>query len=186
MVTWLDDRADPNAIFAQRITASGAAQWAVNGVPAGLVYAERPFSFVHRGTEGGFLVTWWDSAPIFGSEMLPVLAQKLDVNGAPLCAAGTSGPNVVFKRGNGLFARAITVPAPLQLTSFVSSGNHELSFTLSGGVPGRAYDVLRSARLAPFTDGAWTVVGTVQPGETWTDTEPPLPHAFYGARDPSP
>lgn len=413
-VTWLDDRADPDAIFAQRIAASGAVQWAVDGVPVGRVYAELPYSFVHRSTDGGFLVTWWDSAPIFGTDRLPVLAQRLDANGAPLwdpgepdsndpwgsgievingitrgrsapdgaggfigigkirggggfrfqrvradgseawptvvdfpaalpdavpfnfgpdgaggvvvaylenrdirafrlagdgtfpwgstgitlqtnvvlgqlpfvapngtggafvawvsstphdvhvqqiaadgsllwaaggvvvpdgsaserepamisdgaggiflsfttatslrgqrldrdgnaqwrvggsngvslgtgelpiIGPGMSGPNVVFKRGNGLLARAIIVSSPVRLTNIVALANNQVTFTLSGGVSGRSYEVLRSPRLVPFADSAWTVVGTVQPGQVWTDTEPPLPHAFYGARDPSP
>jgi hypothetical protein len=63
-------------------------QWAVNGVFVGLVYAEQPYSFVHRSMDGGFLVTWWDSAPIVGADMDPVLAQKLDGNGARLWDPG--------------------------------------------------------------------------------------------------
>jgi hypothetical protein len=88
VVTWLDDRSSLGAIFAQRITASGAVQWTVNGVFVGRVYVDQPYSFVHRALDDGFLVTWWDSAPIVDSDMYPVLAQKLDANGNRLWDPG--------------------------------------------------------------------------------------------------
>jgi hypothetical protein len=103
-----------------------------------------------------------------------------------IIGAGISGPNIVFERGTGLFARSISVSAPVRLTNVVALANHQISFTLSGGMPGRLYDVVRSASLAPFTANAWTIVGTAQAGQAWTDTTPPFPNAFYGVRERSP
>jgi hypothetical protein len=414
VVAWLDARANPKNIFAQRISASGAVQWAANGLFVGIVYSEFPFSFVHRAPGVEFLVTWWDSLNFVDSDKFPVLAQKLDANGARLwdpgapdnqdswgsgievlngitrgrsapdgaggfvaigkirqdggfrfqrvradgsaawpmavdfavslpdtvsfnfgpdgtggvvvayldnrdlrafrvagdgtfpwgtngillqtnvvigqspcvipsgaggafvawissmphdvhvqqiasdgallwpaggavvpdsstferepamisdgaggiflsfttatslrgqrldrngnaqwkigtsngvglgtgelsiIGAGTSGPNVVFKRGNGLIARSIMVSTPFRLTNMVSSANNPVSLTLSGGVSGRSYEILRSISLGPLSSNAWTVVGTIQAGQTWTDTNPLFPNGFYAARDPSP
>jgi len=88
VVSWLDDRTNLSAIYSQRISAAGTPQWAVDGVLVGIVYLEQPYSFVHRASDGGFLITWWDSAPLVGTDRLPVLAQKLDANGARLWDPG--------------------------------------------------------------------------------------------------
>src|SRR4029453_18007924 len=88
VMVWLDDRAARRAIYAQRITSSGSVQWTIGGVFFGFVYSQQPRPFVHRGTNGGFLVTWWDSAPIFGTDKHPELAQKLDANGTRLWDPG--------------------------------------------------------------------------------------------------
>ena len=84
VVVWLEERGETvDAIFGQRISASGAIQWTVDGVFAGVVFFERPRPFVHRASDGGFLVTWWDAEPFFDpqDDMLALLAQKLDASG---------------------------------------------------------------------------------------------------------
>ncbi|MFO1497142.1 MAG: hypothetical protein U1G07_01875 [Verrucomicrobiota bacterium] len=414
VVSWMDERARPKAIFAQRITSAGEAHWAMNGVAVGPVYLESPYSFVHRSSDGGFLVTWWDSAPYVGAETYPVLAQKLDATGTKLwdpgepdgrdlwgsgieaitgitrgrsvsdeaggiiaigkirdnkgfrfqrvrsdgsaawpaavdfnatlpetapfhfaadgaggvivafldnrdvrafrvagdgtlpwgqtgvtlvqanallteapfvtpngtggafvswiasnphdvrvqqiaadgshlwAAGGTivpdgstsereaalirdgtggiylsfttatslrgqqldrnggaqwkingsngvglgsgelsvigkgdTGPNVVYKRSTGLFAKSIQVASPLRVLKIVM-GSDQISVALDGGVPGRSYEVLRSATSAEFRSDSWKVVGKVQAGQTWTDLSPLHPAGFYGAREASP
>lgn len=415
VVTWLDKRSNPGAIYAQRISASGAVQWALNGVFVGLVYVEEPYSYVHRAPNGGFSVTWWDSAPFADTDKFPVLAQRLDANGTrlwdpgqpdtqdfwgsgievingitrgrsapdgaggfivfgkvrrekefrfqrvlangsaawskpvnvdaawadtvsfnfapdggggvivaflddrdvkafrvagdgtlpwgpdavtlvqansltgqspfvapngtggafvawtagtphdvrvqqiaangsllwvaggvfvpdgsnterepvmitdgdggvflsfttstslrgqgldrtgsaqwkingsngvglgsgdlPIMGAGISGPTIVYRRSRGLSAKSVLVSAPVRLTEIGPAGGNQVSFRLSGGVPGRSYDILRATSVAPFSNIAWKVVGTAQAGQIWTDTNPILPMAFYGARERSP
>jgi hypothetical protein len=88
-----------------------------------------------------------------------------------------------------IFARKIAVPqsSSFQLTDigFLPSG--ELTLRLSGGSPGTAYDIRRTPALAaPVADADWTIVGTVQAGETWTDPNPPLTGAFYIAGEKTP
>jgi hypothetical protein len=90
VVTWVDNGSATRGIYAQRIDASGAVQWAANGVPVGIVYEEQPSSFVHRTDDGGFLVTWWDSSPLSNIDKYPVLAQKLNANGVPLWDLGAA------------------------------------------------------------------------------------------------
>jgi hypothetical protein len=97
---------------------------------------------------------------------------------------GTFGSNVVvvYRRVFGVSARIIEVPEPevfgIAHAAFLSSS--EFGLTLQGGTPGIAYDVLRATTLgAPLSDAAWTVVGSIETGETWVDTAPPDAAAFY-------
>jgi hypothetical protein len=113
VVVWLDDRDPVGSISAQRISASGEVLWGTNGLLVGPVYVESPRPFVHRGADGGFLVTWWDSAPFLSTTNLPVLAQKLDGNGVGLWDPGEPDANDLWGPGievvNGI-VRGRSVP----------------------------------------------------------------------------
>ena len=193
-IAWVSST--PHDVHVQQVSADGASLWTAGGavVPDSSTFEREP-AMISDGA-GGILLSFTTATSLRG--------QRLDRNGTaqwkpggsngvglgagelPIIGAGTSGPTVVFKRGTGLFARSIMVSAPCQLTNIVAVANNQASLTLSGGVPGRPYDVLRSSRLVPFSDNAWTMVGTVQAGQVWTDTNPLFSNAFYGARDPSP
>ena len=102
VVVWLDGRDDRwNAIAGQRISASGAVQWNINGEFIGVVLLERPRPFVHRASDGGFPVTSWDAEPFFDpdDDMLALLAQKLDPE-LDLDQAGSALSPGVSLRGN--------------------------------------------------------------------------------------
>jgi hypothetical protein len=59
VVVWLDQRGNAfDAVAGQRISASGAVHWNPNGELIGVVLSSQPRPFVHRASDGGFLVTW--------------------------------------------------------------------------------------------------------------------------------
>ena len=52
--------------------------------------------------------------------------------------------------------------------------------TLNGGVPGSVYEVLRTTALANApSQSAWTLVGTIEPGASWADNNPPSTGALH-------
>jgi hypothetical protein len=186
----------PHDVRVQHLTPNGALLWAAGGaiVPDGSTFEREP-ALISDGA-GGIFVSFATSTSLRG--------QRLDsggtaqwkpggVNGVsfgsgelPIIGVGTSGPTVVFKRSAGLFARSVAVPASVRIASIEPLPNNQFRLALSGGVAGRSYEILRSGSLVPLTNNAWTLVGTLQIGQTWTDGSAPLTSAFYVARDPAP
>ena len=80
IITWGDPRTSPSSadIYAQRVNAAGAVQWAVNGVP---VCTASGFQINPRTApdgSGGVILGWWDSR--YGSGM-DIFAQRLNGSG---------------------------------------------------------------------------------------------------------
>jgi hypothetical protein len=193
-VAWISST--PHDVHVQQISSDGSPLWVAGGaaVPDGSS-TEREPAMINDGA-GGIFLSFTTATSLRGQRLDRNGSAQWKVNGSngvglgsgelSIIGAGTSGPNFVYKRGTGLLAKSISVSASFGLTNIVFTANNQVSVTLSGGVPGRTYDVLRSASLVPFPDNAWTIVGTVQAGQIWTDTNPPSPGAFYGARERSP
>ena len=81
----------------------------------------------------------------------------------------------------------IANPLPISFADVALLPNNQIGLTLGGGRPGIDYNVLRSTDLkAALADGSWSLVGSMETGETWVDTAPSLPTAFYGASEPEP
>jgi hypothetical protein len=200
-VTWISS--SPRAVRAQHIAANGALSWPTDGVevPDESIGAEQDAAIAADGSGGLYLVF----------EMLDLRGHRLNSSGAvqwfesesagldlmdgfqPQIGAASDGAVVFYVGGNGstgeILARKIAVSqsSSFQLTNigFLPSG--ELTLRLSGGLPGTAYDIRRAPALAaPVANTAWTIVGTVQAGETWTDPNPPLTGAFYSAGEKTP
>jgi hypothetical protein len=76
IITWYDARG-AGYIYAQRVSASGAVQWAANGVPLCTAYEAYPA--IISDDAGGAIVTWTDgrSAPAYD-----IYAQRVNASGA--------------------------------------------------------------------------------------------------------
>jgi len=190
----------PRDVHVQHLDSNGAHLWPEGGaaVPDG-TSSEREVAMVADGAGGIFLSF---------ATATSLRAQRLDSSGAaqwkangsnglnlmpgdePFIGLGASGPTVVYAHTSlGLSSRTIDVPpsTSFHLTNIMFLPNNQFSLTLSGGVPGAAYDIFRATALgAPLTNPAWTIVGTVRPGESWIDTSPPLPMAVYVAGKQTP
>ena len=107
IAAWADYRHDPGSytyseIYLQRVSASGAVQWAPNGVPlcATTVDKEHEPALIPDGT-GGAIVAWRDSRSgaqdIYVQRVAADGATRWTANGVALCtAAGSqSGPAIV-------------------------------------------------------------------------------------------
>lgn len=94
IIAWEDARLDPGDVYAQRLNASGAAQWGTNGLVVCNAADRQGHVTVVPDGAGGALVTWLDAR----AEDVPnwdLYAQRLDsagarqwsVTGVPLCTA---------------------------------------------------------------------------------------------------
>ncbi len=95
IVAWADQRSDPGDIYAQRLDASGVAQWTLNGVALCTAPGDQSFYPQYPGIatdgSGGAYVTWEDTR----SGDTDIYAQQVNFNGlvkwtpsgAALCTA---------------------------------------------------------------------------------------------------
>jgi len=76
-IAWWDNRAGAFDIYAQEVDASGARQWAVNGVPICTAPNDQIFCRITSSGEQGAIITWWDWRIATGD----IYAQRVDTNG---------------------------------------------------------------------------------------------------------
>jgi hypothetical protein len=99
---WVDNRVGTTDIYAQRLNAAGAAQWAANGVAVcDAVQAQNGPQIISDGS-GGAIVSWADRRNSVDFDMY---AQRLDASGAPLWAA--NGAVVSQTGGNQMNGRLV-------------------------------------------------------------------------------
>ncbi|MCX5801530.1 MAG: hypothetical protein NTX17_09115 [Candidatus Eisenbacteria bacterium] len=106
IVTWNDWRSGNNDVYAQRIDALGAVQWAANGVALCTATGDQVYPMITSDGAGGAIVTWFDRR----SGENDVYAQRIDAlgvvqwgtNGVALCAAtGDQGWPTITSDGAG-------------------------------------------------------------------------------------
>ncbi len=80
IVTWHDYRSGPSAdIYAQRVNASGAPQWAANGVALCTAVNDQLYPAIVSDGAGGAIVTWYE----YRSGTPDIYAQRVNAAGAP-------------------------------------------------------------------------------------------------------
>jgi FlgD Ig-like domain len=96
IVAWHDDRSGTDNIYAQRVTATGTAQWTVNGVAlctvATAVWSDRNAASIAPDGTGGAIVTWFDTrngpvSDIYSQRVNASGAVQWAANGVPICTA---------------------------------------------------------------------------------------------------
>ena len=196
-VAWISN--SPRDVHVQHIAGDGTHLWPEGGaiVPDG-AGTEREAALVADGA-GGIFVSFATSTSLRGQRLNRDGVAQWKVgnsNGVSLMSGfeprigiGPIGPLVVYTRSFGLSARVIALPLPIAFLreSLAYLPNGEFRLTLTGGVPGTAYDILRAPSLGSPAGGTdWVLVGSVLPGETWIDAAPPQPMAVYRAAEPDP
>jgi predicted lipoprotein with Yx(FWY)xxD motif len=78
IITWEDCRRGNYDIYAQRVNASGAAQWTADGVALCTATGDQRFPQIISDGAGGAIVTWWDHR----SSDWDVYAQRVSASGA--------------------------------------------------------------------------------------------------------
>ena len=78
IVTWFDYRSGNYDIYAQRIDASGAVQWAADGVALNTLPGEQAYPTIVSDAAGGAIVTWRDH----GGKDYDIRAQRISGTGA--------------------------------------------------------------------------------------------------------
>lgn len=74
IITWRDGRSGTNDIYAQRVSASGAVQWAANGAPICTAANTQGFPQLTSDGSGGAIVTW----PDYRNSNYDIYAQRVD------------------------------------------------------------------------------------------------------------
>ncbi|MCX5753310.1 MAG: hypothetical protein NTW97_06630, partial [Candidatus Krumholzibacteria bacterium] len=107
IVTWQDHRSGSAHIYAQKVNASGTAQWTANGVPLCTATGDQQYPTITSDGAGGAIVTWRDSR----GETYDIYAQRINASGTAqwttdgvaLCAAtnSQSDPRIVSDGAGG-------------------------------------------------------------------------------------
>lgn len=93
IIAWYDNRAGNYDIYAQRINASGAAQWATDGIAICSATGNQNAQQLIADGSGGAIIAWSDGRG--GGSNADIMAQRIDAsgnvlwtsNGAPVCTA---------------------------------------------------------------------------------------------------
>lgn len=83
IVAWADGRGADTDIYAQRLSASGVAQWTANGVPVCVATATQTVPVIAPGLSGNVLIAWQDAR---GASQ-DIYAQHVSATGVPQWAA---------------------------------------------------------------------------------------------------
>lgn len=91
-VAWIDSRNGFYDIYAQRVNASGVAQWTANGVPVCTATFEQYNPTLASDGAGGLIVTWFDfrggaTADIYSQRLNGSGAAQWTANGVAVCTA---------------------------------------------------------------------------------------------------
>jgi len=137
IVTWMDQRSGAYDIYAQKVNASGAAQWTTDGVALCTATGDQESPQIVSDGAGGAIVTWWDSR----SGNWDIYAQRVNASGAvqwttdgvALCTApgdqerpqiisnGAGGAIVTwmdFRSGNwGIYVQRVNASGAVQWTT---------------------------------------------------------------------
>ena len=144
IVVWDDYRSGNGNIYAQRMSGSGVAQWAANGVALCTDVSEQFSAPLVSDGAGGAIVPWSDFRLGTGS----LYAQKISAagvvgwqaDGAPICAAGDISDPVAAPDGTGgaFFvwddARAGGLGVDLYAVRFTSAGALGVGWTSGGSL----------------------------------------------------
>ena len=160
IVTWFDYRNNNYDIYAQRINASGAAQWTANGVAICTATGTQQYPQIISDGAGGAIVTWQDNrganADIYAQRVNSSGAVQWTANGVALCTAtgdqiecqiasdGAGGAIVTwsdYRSGYGIYARRVNASGVAQWTAngvalCTAAGSRGKSMILSDGAGG--------------------------------------------------
>jgi hypothetical protein len=105
IVTWDDYRANNADVYAQRVNASGVAQWMANGVALVLDLAEQYGGVPITDGAGGAIVPWTDfrfaSGSLYAQKISAAGALGWVANGLPICTVGDVSDPVASPDGTG-------------------------------------------------------------------------------------
>jgi hypothetical protein len=91
IITWFDQRTDGGDIYAQRISASGVAQWTANGVAICTATGTQEYPTIISDGAGGAIITWQDlradGGDIYAQRVNASGAVQWTANGVAICTA---------------------------------------------------------------------------------------------------
>jgi hypothetical protein len=179
IIAWADSRSGNYDIYAQRVNASGAVQWAANGVVLCSATGDQLDPKIVSDGAGGAIVTW---QAYNGASNFDIYAQRVDASGAlqwtadgiVLCAAtgdqehpaiisdGAGGAIVTWDDGRGnenIYAQRVNASGAVQWTAdgvalCAATGNQEYPAIVSDGAGGAIVAWMDSRVM-----GTWDIYG---------------------------
>jgi hypothetical protein len=107
IVVWQDSRGGTTDLYAQRLNASGVAQWAVGGVVVSNATAQQQSPALVSDGAGGAIVVWQDTrasiySDLYAQRISAAGAVQWTANGVAICvSAGTQDVHTVVSDGAG-------------------------------------------------------------------------------------
>ncbi|MBI3365431.1 MAG: T9SS type A sorting domain-containing protein [Ignavibacteriae bacterium] len=113
IITWGDNRSFHYDIYAQRIDASGAVQWTLDGVPVSTAAEDQREPQIVSDGSTGTIITWTDSR---SGTNWDIYAQKIDGAGnlriRPNRFLTVTPDTIISKDGKGKFLKPVKLPRP--------------------------------------------------------------------------
>lgn len=109
IIAWTDQRLGSADIYAQRVNAYGAVQWATNGVPICNVIRSSWFSKIVSDGAGGAIISWEDTRYMFAVyQQSDIFAQRVNasgviqwaLDGVPICLVDDEQVNICMVSDN--------------------------------------------------------------------------------------
>jgi hypothetical protein len=180
IVAWHDFRSGPNSdIYVQRLSASGAPLWTVNGVPLCTAPGDQSFPRLASDGAGGAIVTWQDrrgaafdiyarrvnssGTPLWTADGVPVSATIGEQSLPHIVADGTGGAIIAWDDRRSGTARPYA--ARVDSSGVAPWTAHGILLSLSGAYPKIVSDQAGGAIVA-WCRGAQRLDGTGFP--LWT------------------
>ncbi len=101
IITWFDSRSGNDDIYAQRVNASGAVLWAIDGVPICTAAGFQQYPQLVSDEAGGAIITWMDWRSGFD-----VYAQRIDTSGTVLWTI--NGIPISIGAGQGSYPQLVS------------------------------------------------------------------------------
>jgi len=140
IVVWTDARGPENDLYAQRISARGIAEWALNGAPVCISHYDQTAPTMAVDGSGGATITWTDNR----SGNYDIYAQRISGSGAILWAPGGVG--------------VCTAPNDQVASTVVSDGAGGVIVTWRDLRGGSSYDIF-AQRINASGGVRWTTNG---------------------------
>jgi len=164
IIVWQDERSGTTVdIYAQRISALGAVQWAANGVAIASGAGDQKTPAIVADAAGGAIISWQDDRNTVTSG-IDIYAQRIDGTGAAV--AGWTANGVVISAPAGTSNQTAPVIASDGASGAVIVW--EDNRTAANGIDLYAMHVLDVGTL----DAAWTADGVVIVNATGTQSNP--------------
>jgi hypothetical protein len=146
IIVWRDYRSSPGLgspgycdVYAQRVSASGAVQWATNGVAICTDVADQVCSDIMADGSGGAFITWMDYRNTYDFD---IYMQRISASGTPqwtsggvgVCAIGYSDfePFLVADGAGGVIVSWLHAGSPYDIRAQRLNGSGAVQWTANG------------------------------------------------------
>jgi hypothetical protein len=168
IATWCDNRTAETDIYAQRVNASGVAQWTANGVSICAATGNQYHPVLAPDGAGGAILAWAD----YRSATSDIYVQRVNASGVSQWAA--NGAALCIAEGNQSNTQIISNGAGGAILAWADyrSGNSDIYAHRVEAAGVTFAPVIQSVRDVPGDQGGWVRISMVRSGAEGAD--PPV------------